>query len=432
MQDRARIHVHAGGGGDGCLSFRREAHVPKGGPDGGDGGRGGDIVFVCDDSLRDLERFRRQAHFKARRGGHGQGSLRHGKDGQTLEIAVPPGTEAMVESEGTRHDLVRPGQRAVIAQGGPGGRGNKRFAGPTHQTPRFAERGLPGEETWVTLQLKLIADVGLVGLPNAGKSSLLARLTRAHPKVAEYPFTTLEPVLGTLQADDRQLVLADIPGLIEGASAGAGLGHEFLAHVERTRLLVHVLDLKPLDGSSPVENHAAIEHELALHDPRLAALPRVLALSKGDLVDQHTRDAAREWWSRRLGADVPVIVTSAVSRIGLDELAAELIRRVPAQEPEPEPVARAGDEPLAEHRVFRPAAKRSYEVQRIGEGSYRVIGKGIERLVARYDLDNEDALAHLERRLRGIGVIDELQSKGFEPGDEVEIAGVAFDLDPTV
>jgi GTP-binding protein len=432
MQDRARIHVHAGGGGDGCLSFRREAHVPKGGPDGGDGGRGGDIVFVCDDSLRDLDRFRRQAHFKARRGGHGQGSLRHGKDGQTLEIAVPPGTEVTVESEGTRHDLVRPGQRAVIAKGGPGGRGNKRFAGPTHQTPRFAERGLPGEESWVTLQLKLIADVGLVGLPNAGKSSLLARLTRAHPKVADYPFTTLEPVLGTLQADDRQLVLADIPGLIEGASAGAGLGHEFLAHIERTRLLVHVLDLKPLDGSNPVDNHAAIEHELALHDPRLAALPRVLALSKADLVDEQARDAARDWWSRRLGADVPVIVTSAVSRVGLDELAAELLRRVPAQAPEPEPVVRASDEPLAEHRVFRPAGERSYEVQRTREGSYRVVGKGIERLVARYDLDNEDALAHLERRLRGIGVIDELESKGFEPGDEVEIAGVAFDLDPTV
>ncbi len=432
MQDRARIHVQAGGGGDGCLSFRREAHVPKGGPDGGDGGRGGDVVFVCDDSLRDLERFRRRAHYKARRGGHGQGSLRHGKDGETLEISVPPGTEITVESDGTRHDLVRPAQRVVVARGGTGGRGNKRFAGPTHQTPRFAERGLPGEESWVTLALKLIADVGLIGLPNAGKSSLLARLTRAHPKVAEYPFTTLEPALGTLEADDRQLVIADIPGLIEGASAGAGLGHEFLAHVERTLLLVHVLDLHPLDGADPASNHATIERELALHDPRLAALPRVLALSKADLVDEHTRQAARERWSQRLGAEVPVIATSAVARIGLDELAAELIRRVPAQAPEPEPDVPGGDEALAEHRVFRPAATRSYEVQRTGEGSYRVTGKGVERLVARYDLDNEDALAHLERRLRGIGVIEELEAKGFEPGDEVEIGGVAFDLDPTV
>jgi GTPase len=435
MQDRARIHVQAGAGGDGCLSFRREAHVPKGGPDGGDGGRGGDVVFVCDDSLRDLERFRRAAHFKARRGGHGQGALRHGKDGDTLEIEVPPGTEVLVEADGTRHDLVRAGQRALIARGGPGGRGNKRFAGPTHQTPRFAERGLSGDESWVTLQLKLIADAALIGLPNAGKSSLLARLTRAHPKVADYPFTTLQPALGTLHTDDRQLVIADIPGLIEGASAGAGLGHEFLAHVERTRLLVHVLDLQPLDGSDPAGNFAAIEQQLELHDPRLAALPRILALSKADLVDALMRERERERWARRLGPDVPVIVTSAVTRLGLDELALELIRRIPERPvgPQAEPVAAAdAAEPLAEHRVFRPAARRSYRVQQTGQGSYRVVGKGIERLVARYDLDNEDALAHLERRLRGIGVIDELESKGFEPGDEVEIAGVVFDLDPSI
>src|SRR6201994_3434009 len=265
MQDRARIHVIAGAGGDGCLSFRREAHVPKGGPNGGDGGRGGDVVLVCDDSLRDLERFRRSSHYRGGGGGHGQGWLPHGRDGEVLEIAVPPGTEARVEADGTVHDLVRPGQRAVVARGGPGGRGNKRFAGPTHQTPRFAERGLAGDETWITLQLKLLADVGLVGLPNAGKSSLLARLTRARPKVANYPFTTLEPALGTLELDDRQLVIADIPGLIEGASAGAGLGHDFLAHIERTKLLVHVLDLAPLDGSDPQANYATVERELELH-----------------------------------------------------------------------------------------------------------------------------------------------------------------------
>src|ERR1700757_3663172 len=203
MKDHARIHVAAGGGGDGCLSFRREAHVPKGGPDGG---RGGDVVLVCEDSLRDLEAFRRRSHFKATRGGHGQGALRHGKDGETLELRGPPGTEAIVGRDGTRHDLVRAGQRAVLARGGGGGRGNKRFAGPTHQAPRFAERGVPGEEEWVTLRLRLLADVGLVGLPNAGKSSLISRLPRAHPKVADYPFTTLEPVLGTLDTGERQLV----------------------------------------------------------------------------------------------------------------------------------------------------------------------------------------------------------------------------------
>jgi GTP-binding protein len=318
-----------------------------------------------------------------------------------------------------------------VARGGPGGRGNKRFAGPTHQTPRFAERGLSGDETWIALQLKLLADVGLVGLPNAGKSSLLTRLTRARPKVADYPFTTLEPALGTLQTEDRQLVIADIPGLIEGASAGAGLGHDFLAHIERTRLLVHVLDLAPLDGSDPEHNHATVERELELHNPRLAVLPRVLALSKADLVDADAREEARTAWAERLGADVPVIVTSSATRLGLDELAAELVRRVPLEDATEAAIEVAlPDEELAEHRVFRPAAPRAYKVAKVGDRVYRVTGQGIERLVARYDLDNADALAYLERRLRGIGVIRALQEEGFEPGDEVEIAGIAFDLDP--
>jgi GTP-binding protein len=433
MHDRARIHVQAGGGGDGSLSFRREAHVPKGGPDGGDGGRGGDVVLVCSDSLRDLEAFRRRSHFKSRRGGHGEGSLRHGADGSSLELVVPPGTEVLVEAYGIRYDLVRDGQRAVVARGGSGGRGNKRFAGPTHQTPRFAERGLPGEETWLELRLKLLADVGLIGLPNAGKSSLLARLTRAHPKVAGYPFTTLSPVLGTLQTETRQLVLADIPGLIEGASDGAGLGHEFLAHVERTRLLVHVLDLNPLDGSDPVVNHATVEHELASHDPRLAALPRILALSKADLVDAEAAEAARREWQARLGEEVPVLVTSSVSHVGLDALAAELVHQVPetAAAPDgPVPAAPEAEADLAEHQVFRPAAPRAYEVRRLGDASFSVTGAGVERLLARYDLDNEEAMAHLERRLRGIGVLSALAAQGFEAGDDVEIAGVAFELDP--
>jgi GTP-binding protein len=293
---------------------------------------------------------------------------------------------------------------------------------------------LPGDETWLTLQLKLLADVGLVGLPNAGKSSLLSRLTRAHPKVADYPFTTLEPALGTLQTDDRQLVIADIPGLIEGASTGAGLGHEFLSHIERTRLLVHVLELAPVDGSDPVANHELVEREIELYDPRLAALPRVLALSKADLVAPETRESAREAWKRRVGPEVAVIVTSAATGTGLPELAGEVLRQVPFETEDRAAVSGTPDEisvgDLAEHRVYRPAADRSWRVERVGERAFRVSGRGIERLVARYDLENEDALAYLERRLRGIGVIDALQSHGFEAGDEVEIAGVAFDLDP--
>jgi GTP-binding protein len=428
LYDKARIFVQGGAGGDGSLSFRREAHVPRGGPDGGDGGRGGDVVMLCDDSLRDLQSFKRKAHYKARRGGHGQGALKHGADGGDLVVRVPPGTQA-VDWEGTGYDLVAPGTRVALAHGGVGGRGNKRFATATRQAPRFAERGLGGEEGWVELRLKLLADVGLVGLPNAGKSSLLSRLTRAAPKVADYPFTTLEPVLGTLDSDERQLVLADIPGLIEGASEGAGLGHDFLAHVERTRLLVHVLDLAPLDGSEPAENFATIERELEMHDPRLASLPRVLALSKADLVPAEVAEEAAASWRSRLGEDVPVVVTSSATGLGLDELSGELLRRVPVEEAPAGEVLAAEDD-LAEHRVFRPAADRGWHVERTGQGAFRVSGAPVERLLARFQLDNDEAMAHVEHRLHRMGVVRALEAAGFEAGDDVEIGGVVFELDP--
>jgi GTP-binding protein len=428
LYDKARIFVQGGGGGNGVSSFRREAHVPHGGPDGGDGGRGGDVVLLCDDSLRDLQSFKRWPHQKAKRGRHGEGAQRHGARGEDHVVRVPPGTE-VTDWEGTTYDLVVPGTRVVIAAGGPGGRGNKRFASPTRQAPRFAERGLPGAEGWVDMRLKLLADVGLVGLPNAGKSSLLARLTRAAPKVADYPFTTLEPVLGTLEGEDRQLVIADIPGLIEGASDGAGLGHDFLAHVERTRVLVHVLDLAPLDGTDPRENFATIEAELAAHDARLAALPRMLALSKADLVPADEAARAASEWRGRLGDDVPVIVTSAVTRAGLDELAAELLHRVPLEAPRPADALATEDE-LAEHRTFRPAADRGWHVERVSGRAFRVTGEPVDRLFARYDLDNDEALAHVEHRLHRMGVVRALEAAGFEPGDDVEIAGVVFELDP--
>src|SRR3954463_9692872 len=332
--DRAHLEVRAGAGGNGSLSFRREAHVPKGGPDGGDGGRGGDVILRCDDSLRDLQSFRRRGHYRAARGAHGQGALRSGADGEPLIVRVPPGTQ-VERWDGRRYDLVRPGQEVTLARGGIGGRGNKRFTNGVRQAPRLAEKGLDGEEGPVELHLKLLADVGLVGLPNAGKSSLLSVMTRAQPKIASYPFTTLQPVLGTIDADDRQLVLADIPGLIEGASQGAGLGHDFLAHVERTRLLVHVLDLAPLDGSDPVANFATIERELRAHDERLAALPRILALSKADLVSVDAAQDASAGWRERLGLQVPVLLTSSATGRGLDDLGRELFRRVPVAAPAP-------------------------------------------------------------------------------------------------
>jgi GTP-binding protein len=428
LYDKARIFVQGGTGGNGVSSFRREAHVPHGGPDGGDGGRGGDVVLLCDDSMRDLQSFKRWPHHKAKRGRHGEGALRHGARGDDQVVRVPPGTQ-VTDWDGTAYDLVVPGTRVVIAPGGPGGRGNKRFASSTRQAPRFAERGLAGTEGWVDLRLKLLADVGLVGLPNAGKSSLLSRLTRAAPKVADYPFTTLEPVLGTLEGEDRQLVIADIPGLIEGASDGAGLGHDFLAHVERTRLLVHVLDLAPLDGSDPAANFATIEAELAAHDSRLAALPRMLALSKADLVAEADGAAAVAAWRERLGEDVPVLLTSSATRLGLDALAAELLRRVPLEAPRPAEALPAEAE-LAEHRTFRPAADRGWNVERMPAGGFRVTGEPVERLLARHDLENDEALAHVEHRLHRMGVVRALEAAGFEPGDDVEIAGVVFELDP--
>ncbi len=450
LHDRARIHVQAGAGGDGCMSFRREAKVPRGGPDGGDGGRGGEVVLVCDESLRDLHGFRRRSQYHAGRGGHGEGALKHGADGETLTIRVPPGTEARGEDsddlQGRRWELLAGGQRATIARGGPGGRGNKRFATPTRQAPRFAERGLPGEEGWIELQLRLLADVGLVGLPNAGKSSLLSRMTRAAPKIASYPFTTLSPVLGVLEdeLERRQLVVADIPGLIEGASDGAGLGHDFLAHVERTRLLVHVLDIAPelssdADADAAV-NHATIERELAAHDERLARLPRVLALSKADLVTPARAQEAVAEWERRLGPGVPVIATSSAIGVGVRELGELLLRIVPDAEPTPAShvagvPAGGDDEELAEHMVFRPGGRaggRGFTVERLDQGAYEVSGRGVERLLSRYDVNNEDALAYLEGRLRKIGVLDALEREGFVAGDEVRIAGVVFELDPGV
>src|SRR6478672_5627120 len=444
MHDRARIEVRAGAGGDGCVSFRREAHVPRGGPDGGDGGRGGAVVVACDASLRDLQSFRRKTHYRAGRGGHGEGALRHGADGETLTIRVPPGTQITApdgedgDLSGRRWELLAAGQSATVARGGSGGKGNKRFATPTRQAPRFAERGLPGEEGWLELRLKLLADVGLVGLPNAGKSSLLARLTRAAPKVADYPFTTLSPVLGVLEADDRQLVLADIPGLIEGASEGAGLGHDFLAHVERTRLLVHVLDLAPIDGSDPVANHATIEAELRAHDRRLAALPRILALSKADIVPEEEAEAAAAAWRERFAPEgpreewepepetTPVLITSSATGDGLDELARELFRRVPVAAPTALAEALPDTDALAEHRVFRPAGN-GFAVEREGE-LFVVTGPRVERLLARHDLENEEALAHVEKTLHKMGVLRELEALGFEPGDDVEIAGIVFEL----
>jgi len=434
LYDRARIYVEGGRGGDGCVSFRREAHVPKGGPDGGDGGPGGDVALVCDPSRRDLAALRHGKHLRAGRGGHGQGKRRHGARGEDLVVPVAPGTE--VEGlEGARFDLTEPGQRAVVARGGGGGHGNKRFATSTRQAPRFAERGLAGQSGWIDLRLKLLADAGLVGLPNAGKSSLLARLTRARPKVADYPFTTVEPVLGMLESDDRQLVIADIPGLIEGAAHGAGLGQEFLAHVERCRVIVHVVEIARHDGPAA---YSTVRDELEAYGEGLAGLPELVALSKRDLVPDRDAERAVEEWRERLGSRaVDVVAVSAVSGAGLEGLARAILAAVPEPEELAEAPVAAGVGPQAaephfeaEHRVYRPAADHGFEVARVEDGVFRVRGRGIELLVERHDLSNEEALGYVEQRLRDIGVVGELRKRGFEPGDEVRIGDIAFELDP--
>jgi GTP-binding protein len=428
FHDQAKIWVEGGRGGDGVVSFRREAHVPRGGPDGGDGGRGGDVVVVCDASRRDLASLRFSPHFRAGRGRHGEGARKHGARGEDEVIPVPPGT-TIDGLEGERFDLLEPGQRAVVAQGGAGGHGNKRFANSTRQAPRFAERGLNGASGWIELRLRLLADAGLVGLPNAGKSSLLARITRAAPKVADYPFTTIDPVLGTLEADERQLVIADVPGLIEGAADGAGLGDEFLAHIERCRALAHVVELDPPEGApSPEKAYEVVRGELGAYGEGLGELPEIVVLSKRDLLPEDQVERAVAEWSDRLGERVHgVLAVSAATGEGLDDLSAAILAAVPE-----ETLEEGAGEPVfeAEHITYRPAGGEGYAIEQEEDGAFRVHGRGVELLIARHDLSNHEALGYLEQRLTEMGVVAALRSAGFEPGDEVRVGDDAFELDP--
>jgi GTPase len=428
VYDKAKIWVEGGAGGNGCVSFRREAHVPRGGPDGGDGGHGGDVVLVCDLSKRDLGALKGSRHFRGQRGGHGEGSNRHGARGEDREILVPAGTQATTV-DGSAIDLVEPGQRAVVANGGRGGHGNKRFANSTRQAPRFAEKGTEGEADWIELRLKLLADVGLVGLPNAGKSSLLGRLTRATPKVADYPFTTLSPVLGTIEGDERQAVIADIPGLIEGAAEGAGLGHEFLAHVERCAMLVHLVDLAPLEGE-PETDYETVRAELSAHGAGLERLPELVLLTKRDLLEAEAVEAAVREWEERLGdSALGVLAVSSATGEGLEELKRRILAELPASQPvRPVLAGESSSEFEAEHRVYRPVGEGGYRIEREEDGGFRILGRGVELLFERHDVRNEEALAYLEQRLGEIGVLAALTRAGFEAGDDVRIGEHEFEL----
>jgi GTPase len=345
-------------------------------------------------------------------------------------IPVPAGTQAEAV-DGSFVDLVEAGQRAVVAHGGRGGHGNKRFSTSTRQAPRFAEQGTAGEEGWIEVRLKLLADVGLVGLPNAGKSSLLGRLTRAEPKVGDYPFTTLSPVLGTIEGEDRQAVVADIPGLIEGAADGAGLGHEFLAHVERCSMLVHLVDLAPVEGD-PESNYSAVREELVAYGAGLEQLPELIVLSKRDLLNSEQVGVEVDRWRSRVDDGVlGVLAVSAATGEGLEDLRRTILRELPEAGPaRPEVHGAGATEFEAEHRVYRPAGEGGYWVEREDAGAFRVFGRGVELLFERHDLKNEEALAYLEQRLKEIGVVAALRAAGFEPGDDLRVGEHEFELHP--
>ena len=362
FNDRARIEVLAGRGGDGGLSFRREKHVPRGGPDGGDGGRGGDVVLVADPDLRDLTAFRAKTRFRAGRGGNGTGARKHGADGDTIELGVPAGTQVLDEDGILVTDLLAPRARFVVARGGLGGRGNARFATPTRQAPRFAETGLPGDEATLELRLKLMADAALAGLPNAGKSSLLRRLSNAKPKVADYPFTTLAPVLGTVESPDgRQLTVADVPGLIEGASEGIGLGHEFLAHLERARLLLHVIDASEADAEQRFET---IDRELAAYGAGLEERPQAIVLNKVDLLPEPPTFSLAD------DRIVRVFRVSCATGAGIEELKRSLFELCP---PAPPLVPEAPEVPDFLEDRPKPEGRRAYRIYRTDRG-FRVMG----------------------------------------------------------
>lgn len=405
--DEGKIQVKGGDGGDGMIAFRREKYVPHGGPAGGDGGKGGDVVLEIAPRLNTLVSFQRRRHFVAGSGGHGGNFNKTGKSGEDLVVEVPPGTIVRDAETGMPlADLTEPGQRIVVARGGRGGRGNARFKSSTNQAPRLAERGEPGEERWLKLELKLIADVGIVGVPNAGKSTFLSVVSAAKPKIAAYPFTTLQPNLGVVVLDYKEVVLADLPGLVEGAHAGVGLGHSFLRHVQRTPVLIHLLDGA---GENPLGDFVQINSELALFDPDLGDKPQIVALNKMDLPVAQERwpDVKRE--IEKLGYEVFSI--SAVKKDGVNELvgrAATLLKELP-----PAPAA-------VEVPIFEPDDDEHFEVARDVDG-WRVKGRDIERAVAMTYWEYDEAVIRFQRILEAMGVRQALEEAGVEVGDTVYI-----------
>jgi len=428
--DRATITVKSGAGGNGSATFRREKFVPRGGPNGGDGGRGGHVFLEADPELNTLLSFSYERKFTAESGGNGQKNNMHGRQGRDLTVRVPPGTvvRATIDGEAYEIDLARPGQRLLAARGGKGGLGNVHFTNATRQAPRIAELGEPGQELELELELKLIADVGLVGFPNAGKSTLLSVISAAKPKIANYPFTTLQPNLGIVDVGRHdRFVVADIPGLIEGAHAGVGLGHDFLRHVERTRLLIHVVDAAGTEGRDPADDFRQINAELRLYQPELAERPQLVALNKLDLPE------AREQLERLRGElGVPpenLFPIAAATREGVDDLlrrAADILRELPVPAREP-----AGDdeEPLA--WPLPPVNENDFFVEQEGDRVFRVRGVKIERLVAMTNFNQDEAVDRVQRVLDAAGISDALVAAGVQNGDTVRIGRSELEWDDT-
>jgi GTP-binding protein len=426
--DEVEIEAAAGNGGNGMATFRTEKFVPNGGPNGGDGGHGGSVIFQVDSNITTLVDFRFRHKYKAERGGDGAAKDMFGKDGADLVLKVPIGTVVTDLDTGEQiADLNAPDAREVIARGGIGGRGNAHFANSIHQAPKFAEKGEPGEHRRLKLELKLLADVGLLGFPNVGKSTLISAVSAARPKIADYPFTTLTPNLGVVRVEaERNFVMADIPGIIEGASEGVGLGHQFLRHVARSRLLIHILDVSGMTGRDPLNDFEVLNRELALYDPRLAELPQIVALNKLDVAPDPEMVDALEAELESRGYTVYRI--SAVTRQGLAPLIYDVMDRLEklraaeqAQaEAEPGRVVFTAREEVDENR---------WEAQRIDAHTFRVVGRGIERMVAMTDLDNEQALRRLQKSLDKIGINRKLKTLGAKEGDTVCIRDIEFDYE---
>jgi GTP-binding protein len=410
--DEVRVFVKAGDGGAGLVSFRREKYVPLGGPSGGDGGKGGDVVFVVDPRLNTLTAFQNKRRYKAESGSPGGSANKTGASGEDLLIEVPPGTIVRLDDGTLIADLTAPGQRVVVAQGGRGGRGNTRFKSSTNQSPRIAEKGEPGQERWLNLELKLLADVGIIGVPNAGKSTFLSVVSAARPKIAPYPFTTLTPNLGVVTLSDRDIVLADIPGLVEGAHAGVGLGHSFLRHIQRTRLLIHLLDGA---GEDPVGDYVQINSELALFDEALAHKPQIVVLSKADLpqAEAHWPTVQKLIDERGLTG----MFISAVTHKGIPELMQKVVALL---DDLPEPA------PLEEEVVYQLEPEDTYQIVRENE-AYRVIGARIERAAAMTYWEYDEAVNRFQRILGALGITDALREAGVETGDTVLIGDVVLE-----